>query len=434
MDPRNRRGITLGPEREKSMRIFACATAVLLAACGGRAVTSPELPPAPSVVTEEDATLATSTGDIVGTVKLPAARFPVPVVLIIAGSGPTDRNGNSPVFPGPNNSLKMIADALAGEGIASLRYDKRGIAGSRSAGRSEDQLRFDHFVSDAEAWIKQLRADRRFSTITVAGHSEGSLIGMIAARQANADGYISIAGVGRPSTEVLMEQLSAQLPAPLLAQARDIIARIEAGQKPDSVPMILNALFRPSVQPYLTSWFAFNPATEIAKLSIPVLIIQGTTDLQVKVEDANRLAAAKQGARLVTIEGMNHVLKAVSGPLPQQLPSYSDSSLPVAPRLIDEVVGYVRALPRTRDSVVGIDKLKHFLVSGFVESVAFAGLQGAGANRDASLAGAGTATAVVAVGREVHDRRATGLFSFGDLLWDALGAGAAMLLLTRIGR
>jgi pimeloyl-ACP methyl ester carboxylesterase len=329
-----------------SYRIFSRVTVIFLAACASRGASVTDMPPAPATVIEEEATLAKATGNVVGTIKLPAARFPVPVAVIIAGSGPTDRNGNSPAIPGQNNSLRMIADALAEQGIASLRYDKRGIAGSRAAMTSEEELRFDHFVNDAADWIRQLRADKRFSTITVIGHSEGSLIGMVAARQASADGYVSIAGVGRPATEILMEQLSAQLPPPMLAQVADIMKKIEAGQKPDSVPPMLNALFRPSVQPYLTSWFAYDPATEIARLDVPVLIIQGTTDLQVKVEDANRLAAAKPGARLVIIEGMNHVLKAASGTLPEQMPSYGDPSLPVVPRLLSEVVTFVKSLPR----------------------------------------------------------------------------------------
>ena len=317
---------------------------VVVMACAGQS-TGGTLPPAPATIVEEDATLSTPTGTIAGTVELPAARFPVPVMLIISGSGPTDRNGNSGALPGANNSLKMIADGAAARGIASLRYDKRGIGESRTAAQSEENLRFDHFVQDAAGWIRQLRADNRFSTITVAGHSEGSLIGMIAAREA-ADGYVSIAGVGRKAQEVLNEQLSAQLPPPVLAQANDIMAKIEKGEKPDSIPPFLNALFRPSVQPYLKSWFAYSPEAEIAKLDIPVLILQGSTDLQVKTEDAKRLAAAKPAAKLVIIDGMNHVLKSASGPIGQQLPSYSDPNLPVVPRVLDEIVAFVTSLRR----------------------------------------------------------------------------------------
>jgi hypothetical protein len=199
------------------------------------------------------------------------------------------------------------------------------------------------------------------------------------------------------------------------------------------------------VQPYLKSWFVLDPSAEIAKLDIPVLIIQGSTDLQVKVEDANRLAAAKPAARVVIVEGMNHVLKTAQGSIAQQMPAYSDPNLPVAPRVLTEIGVFVKGL-RVRsatadhrdtsgnDSVLGIDKLKHFLLSGFVEGVAFAGLQAAGTERRASLAGAGATTAIVALGRELHDRRVSGLFSVGDLLWDAVGAGAAFLIVSRIDK
>jgi pimeloyl-ACP methyl ester carboxylesterase len=427
--------------------ITVLAVAVTSTSCAARGVGEgvSDLPPAPSAPVEQEVSLTTPTGVIAGTMYLPAARFPVPVVLIVAGSGPTDRNGNSAALPGANNSLRLLASGLAAQGIASLRYDKRGIAASRSAGSKEEDLRFEHYVSDAAGWVAQLHGDPRFSTITIAGHSEGSLIGMLATREANADGFVSIAGVGRKATDILREQLSAQVSPAVLAQIDAIVAKIEKGEKPDSVPPSLNALFRPSVQPYLTSWFALDPSIEIAKLDVPVLIIQGSTDVQVKVEDANRLGSAKPGAKVVIVEGMNHVLKTAQGSIAQQMPSYSDPDLPVVPQVLTEIGGFVKGL-RARsasadhgeaggnDSLFGIDKLKHFLLSGFVEGVAFAGLQAAGTGRSASLAGAGATAAMVAVGREVHDRRVTGLFSVGDLLWDAVGAGAAFLIVSRIDR
>ena len=323
---------------------FAFMPGAACASGGGNAAS--DLPPAPTAIVEEDAALTTPTGNIAGTLELPAAKFPVPVVLIIAGSGPTDRNGNSAVIPGQNNSLKLLADGLAARGIATVRYDKRGIAGSRAAAAKEDDLRFTHFISDASDWLRKLRADRRFSTITVAGHSEGSLIGMVAAREAGANGYVSIAGVGRKATEVLTEQLKAQLSPEVLAQTGRIMASIEKGEEPDSVPSFLNALFRPSVRPYLRSWFAYSPVEEIARLNVPVLIIQGSTDVQVKVEDANLLAAAKPGSKLVIVEGMNHVLKTAQGNVMEQMPSYSNPALPVVPRVIDEIAGFVKTLKR----------------------------------------------------------------------------------------
>ena len=249
-------------------------------------------------------------------------------------------------LPGSNNSLKMLADGFAAHGIASLRYDKRGIAASRGAMTKEEDLRFDNYVNDANAWVQQLRADPRFSTVTIAGHSEGSLIGMISAREARADAFISLEGAGRNAKDVIAAQLAAQLPAEVVAQAKRTMEKVSAGEKVDSIPPFLAALFRPSVQPYLASWFRFTPSVEIAKLRVPVLIIQGSTDIQTSDEDAKLLAAALPSAKLVMIEGMNHVLKPAPAARAEQAAAYSDPSIPVAPRLIDEVTSFVKGVTR----------------------------------------------------------------------------------------
>jgi pimeloyl-ACP methyl ester carboxylesterase len=278
-----------------------------------------------------------------GTLELPAHSFPVPVALIIAGSGPTDRNGNSRALPGANNSLRYLARGLAERGIASIRYDKRGIGASAAAMGKEQDLRFDHFVGDAKSWIAQLRSDPRFSTITVVGHSEGSLIGMIAAREAGADAFVSLEGAGRNAKDVIAAQLSTQLPENVVNNVKDMMRKIEAGEKIDSVPPMLAPLLRPSVQPYLASWFKYTPSSEIAKLTVPSLVVQGTTDIQTSVEDAKLLADGHANARLFMIEGMNHVLKAASGNMAAQMPSYSDPALPVVPQLLDEVATFIKS-------------------------------------------------------------------------------------------
>lgn len=283
----------------------------------------------------------TSSGTLAGTLLLPA-HCPCPAVLIIAGSGPTDRDGNSPLLPGANNSLRYLAEGLAAKGIASVRYDKRGVGGSKGAmPASESELRFDDFVADAVAWLAKLRADPRFTTVSVVGHSEGSLIGMIAAREAKADAFVSIAGAGRPAGKIIHEQLATRVPPAMLAAADRTIAQLERGETPDSAPPALGALFRPSVQPYLISWFRYDPAAEIAKLAVPVLIVQGATDVQVSVADAKALGAAQPKATLLIIDGMNHVLKSVPADQAAQLKSYSDPSLPVVPALVDAIAATV---------------------------------------------------------------------------------------------
>jgi pimeloyl-ACP methyl ester carboxylesterase len=245
-------------------------------------------------------------------------------------------------MPGANNGLRQLAEALAAKGIASLRYDKRGIAASRAAGQQESDMRFDFLIDDAVGWARQLRADRRFSTVTIVGHSEGALIGTIAAHRAEASGFVSIAGAGRPAADILREQLGRQLPPTLLAGAETTIATLQAGRTVESPPPELAALFRPSVQPYLISWFRYDPAAELARLRVPVLIVQGTTDVQVPVDDAKRLAAAAPEATLLIIDGMNHVLKSVGTDPAAQRASYGDPTLPVVPELVDAVAGLVR--------------------------------------------------------------------------------------------
>ncbi len=291
---------------------------------------------------ERSVILTTPTGILYGSEIIPDAKAPFPVVLLHAGSGPTDRNGNSRALPGANNSLKLLAEALARNGIASLRYDKRAVGESVKAASAEADLRFSTYVDDAAGWVKQLRADKRFSKIVIAGHSEGSLIGMLAAAQVGTDGYISIAGIAQSADDVLRVQLKPNLPPELYAEADRCLATLKTGKTCDNPPPALASLFRPSVQPYLISWFQYTPREIIASLKQPVLIVQGDRDVQVAASEANALKAAAPAARLALIGGMNHVLKIVGDDAELQKRAYSDSTLPVAGEMIEAVVRFVR--------------------------------------------------------------------------------------------
>jgi pimeloyl-ACP methyl ester carboxylesterase len=296
---------------------------------------------------ESDYDLVTPSGTIYGTATIPAARGPLPVVLIVAGSGPTDRNGNGPMLA--LNIYLKLANALAARGIASVRYDKRGVAASHAAASAEADLRFDTYVDDAAAWIAKLRGDVRFSRVVLAGHSEGSLVGAVAARRAAVDAFVSIAGAGFPAPEVLSNQLAAQLRdnAALLAQAQTILAALTDGRivTAADVPPSLMALFRPSVQPYLISWFKYDPRAEIAKVQAPVVIVQGTHDVQVPVEDGRALAQACPNADFVLIENMTHVLADDPGTtLAQQLAgAYADAERPLDDVLVRTIVAAAQA-------------------------------------------------------------------------------------------
>jgi pimeloyl-ACP methyl ester carboxylesterase len=298
----------------------------------------------------EEVTLQTATGEIYGTLLLPQTKAPWPAAVIIAGSGPTDRNGNSIVLNGPNNSLKMLAEALAANGIASLRYDKRGVAASVAAGPIESELRFDMYVDDAAAWAAMLAKDARVKSVSYVGHSEGSLIAMIAAQRVPARVVISIAGAGRKAGDVILAQLEGQLPPDLMQTSRDIIASLNGGKTYAPVPASLFAVFRPSVQPYLISWFRYDPAAEAAKLDVPLLVVQGTTDIQVMELDARLLAGAGRRSTLVIVPGMNHIFKDVSGSPAAQAASYSDPSLPIDTELVHAVVQFLSDQPRRRSA------------------------------------------------------------------------------------
>jgi pimeloyl-ACP methyl ester carboxylesterase len=287
--------------------------------------------------TESTVVLHTATGDIAGTLTIPNQSGKIPVALIIAGSGPTDRNGNNPMMK--NESLHKLAYGLAANDIASLRFDKRGIGESKNAGKSETDLRFEDYINDAKGWIELLIKDNRFSKVIVTGHSEGSLIGMIAALDL-AHGFISIAGASKSADKILKEQLSTQ-PAKLKDPSLPIIDSLVMGKTVQNVPLNLAALFRPSIQPYMISWFRYDPQTEIKKLHIPVLIIQGTNDLQATVDDAKLLLKANEHAQLLLIQNMNHIFRIVEGDKKENLATYITPELPISDELIKSIAQFI---------------------------------------------------------------------------------------------
>lgn len=289
--------------------------------------------------------LDTGQGVLHGSLLLPQEQTPPPVVLIVAGSGPTDRNGNNPAS-GRLDNLKRLALLLAGEHIASVRFDKRGVAASQPATPDERDLSVERYVADVVAWSRMLKADPRFGPLILLGHSEGALIASLAAEQAGASAVITVAGSGRPVADVLREQLAQRLPPAQLAQGNAVIDRLQAGQTTLDVPAPLREVFRPSVQPYLISLLRQDPAAAFARLPMPALILQGRNDVQVEVADAERLKAAKPDAQLVVIEGMNHMLRISPRDMSQQRDSYRNPALPLARELGERIVAFVRQVAR----------------------------------------------------------------------------------------
>lgn len=291
--------------------------------------------------------LTTSDLTLDGTLSLPSAtNKKVPVVLLIAGSGPTDRDGNSKAGGGISaSSYRLMADSLNARGIAVVRYDKRGVAKSVPTDGStmkEENMLFEQSISDAVGWIQQLRATKRFAKIVVAGHSEGSLVGMVAARMAKADGYISISGTGRNIADVLKVQLKT-LPEQLRTVAYADLDSLRNGQRVNKPPVMLFSLFRPSVQPYMISWMKYDPATEIKKFKGPVLIIQGKRDGQVAVSEAELLKAARPDASLLLFDQMTHALKDATDATPQaNLKTYKDPDQPLTAGVAKAIADFVK--------------------------------------------------------------------------------------------
>ncbi len=286
--------------------------------------------------------LKTKAGNVYGSLTVPDGSGKVPVVLIIAGSGPTDRNGNSEAGGLNTDAYKMLADSLRNAGIACLRYDKRGVGESAGAIVSEDSMRFGHIVDDAVGLIKMLKKDSRFSKIIIAGHSEGSLVGMLAAQKEKVAGFISISGVAQRADKIIEKQLRIQSTdlAELATVIMDSLSKGYLVKKVDP----LTDLFRPSVQPYMISWLKYEPAKEIKKLTIPALIIQGDVDLQVAVEEAEQLKKAYPRATLKIIEGMNHPLKHSLRDRTQNAATYNDPKLPLSKDLMPALLNFIKSV------------------------------------------------------------------------------------------
>ncbi len=290
---------------------------------------------------KSDIVLSTPTGKIFGSLTMPEGGAKVPVVLLIAGSGPTDRRGNNPLGV-KSNTYKMIADSLQKAGIACVRYDKRGIGESRGAMASQEEMNLTTYINDAAGFVKMLKEDSRFSEVIIAGHSEGSLIGMVVARQQNVKKYISISGAGERLDNTLKEQITAQW-KDLVPVAVKIMDSLKKGFDVKYVPEALEIVFSPSLQPFIRSLFKYDPQVEIKKLQCPVLILQGDNDLQVALKNAQNLKKAQPKAKLVVIKKMNHALKDAPADRSGNMATYTDPSLPLSAGLASAMAGFIKA-------------------------------------------------------------------------------------------
>ena len=274
--------------------------------------------------------------EVQGTLLSPNGENQPPLAILIAGSGPTDRDGNQAQFK--NNSLKYLAEGLAQKGIATFRYDKRVIAQINKATVQEEKMTFEDEVNDALLVVNHFKD--KYKKIILIGHSEGALIGLLVAQKVVVSKFVSISGAGNSSATLIEEQIGKSAPQ-LKKESQKIISQLRKGELVENISPYLAPVFRKSVQPYLISWFKYEPTKEIAKLQIPILIVQGTNDLQVEDKEAQLLKEAQPKAQLLLIEGMNHVLKKVKT-LEENQQSYLNPDLPISGELVEGIASFIK--------------------------------------------------------------------------------------------
>jgi pimeloyl-ACP methyl ester carboxylesterase len=279
-------------------------------------------------------------------VMLTAGAAPAPLALIIPGSGPTDSDGNNPLGVRAS-TYKLLAQDLAGRGVATVRIDKRGMFASAAAVADPNAVTIEDYVADVHAWAGALRQRTGAPCIWLIGHSEGGLVAMAAAAKdaPGICGQVLIAAAGRPLGVVLRDQFKANpANAPLLGQAMAAIDSLEQGRRVNTAQLhpALQGMFAPQVQGFLMSVFSYDPGRLLGGYRKPVLVLQGQRDIQVSEADARRLKQAAPQATLVLLPDVNHVLKSVaSSDVRANLATYADPALPLAPGVGSAIAEFI---------------------------------------------------------------------------------------------
>lgn len=312
------------------MRIALCLGACLALAASFLAVE----------LAAEEIRIPVQDAELQGSYLAPDA--PGAVAVILPGSGPTDRHGNSAQGLS-TDAYRLLAQALLDQGIATLRADKRGIGQSTG---DANAVTIALYAQDAGKWIATAKARTALPCVWLIGHSEGGLVALeLASARDDICGLVLLAAPGRPISQILLEQLRN---VPALVPHKDALEKamvsLIAGipVPPQQLPGPLIAIFAPPVQPFLMDLFAITPTEQARDIALPTLVVQGTADLQIAPSDARALVEALPDGELFEVDGMTHVLKeALDDSRSGNLATYSDPTLPLAPGLVDRISAFV---------------------------------------------------------------------------------------------
>lgn len=278
-----------------------------------------------------------------GTLLRPENSNSKTLAIIIAGSGPTNRDGNQTV--GKNNSLKMLAEFLAEQGIASFRYDKRIFKMAKSQTLDESKLRFDDFVKDAADVVNYFKLfnveEYGFENYILIGHSQGALIAQLASLRTAVDGLILLCGTAKPIDEILISQINKQAPF-LTEDFKKALDSIKTAGYVNEFNPLLKTVLRKDVQPFMASWIKHDPKTIAQKIEVPALAVGGTTDIQIPAEDAKELAEKFENGEYAIIENMNHILKTIDDIGLENQKTYMNPNLPLSEGLKTELSKFLK--------------------------------------------------------------------------------------------
>ncbi len=275
--------------------------------------------------------------ELPGTLSYPEGLGGVPLAIFVHGSGNIDRNGNQAGTFVQSNYIRTLSDSLNAHGIAFFRYDKRTAVRQNLAKLGAITL-YD-FAADVKTVLAHFKNDDRFTSIVLLGHSQGALVGLLSI-DASVSKYISIAGAGETIDKTLVAQIAQQSPELSVICQGHLDELMEKDTIVSVNPMLLQ-LFAPQNQKFLKSWMQIDPVEIIKSIDIPILILNGDADLQVKVADAEKLKAAQPNARLKVISKMNHVLKEVNS-MEENQKAYMDENVPLSHDLVVEITQFIK--------------------------------------------------------------------------------------------